>query len=422
MGRRGFGFSSLNRLSASIRAAENRRERDLLIQKQSGLQKELSPVYTLFNVDFNEETRSTTVTIRCTKHYRTIERYVTQNYQRYPIYSSWKTKETYIDKKLKLTNTTLERLNINEDYLVSKFADEIVLSLNNPDLVPSWLAKKIILNECEELTSVEKNKKDGLKKEFDIFVSKQNNTIHLHKKEIESINLEKRKIDKIIEKRNKQISKIDVHKPRIIILIFTVGFNHLLYTKSRREKLSKNRDNLQEISNAKKESIDNIKLNIEKIEEYKNIEKEKYLEKVENIEKTIASIREDCNDRLKTVQKLPTTYKPDLSFVPLKDFMGFDYEKIIGCYVIQNTENEKVYVGQSKDVMRRIRQHFKGTTPNNVIFAEDYYLCPKDKRDNLFKIKIQHLHTKDELDRTEKQLIEEYGANIHGYNSTKGNI
>lgn len=98
-----------------------------------------------------------------------------------------------------------------------------------------------------------------------------------------------------------------------------------------------------------------------------------------------------------------------------------EYQKIIGCYIIRNKENKKCYVGQSKDVLKRIRQHFKGTIPNNVIFAEDYYCALSEIRDNLFEIKIIPCETKDELDRTEKQLIEDYDAFNNGYNGTSGN-
>lgn len=97
-----------------------------------------------------------------------------------------------------------------------------------------------------------------------------------------------------------------------------------------------------------------------------------------------------------------------------------EYEKIVGCYIIRNKEKDKYYVGQSKDVIKRLKQHFKGTIPNNIIFAEDYYSSSMDKSD-LFEVKILPCATKDDLDRTEKQLIEKYDAFNSGYNGTNGN-
>lgn len=59
--------------------------------------------------------------------------------------------------------------------------------------------------------------------------------------------------------------------------------------------------------------------------------------------------------------------------------------------------------------------------PNNIIFAEDYYNSQNSDKSNIFEIRIIQLETKDELDKTEAQLIEEYDANVTGYNSTRGN-
>ena len=71
--------------------------------------------------------------------------------------------------------------------------------------------------------------------------------------------------------------------------------------------------------------------------------------------------------------------------------------------------------------MKRIKQHFNGTTPKNTIFAEDYYTSQMDNRDNIFELKIIRCETKDELDSLEKKLIYEYDSWNNGYNGTSGN-
>ncbi len=124
---------------------------------------------------------------------------------------------------------------------------------------------------------------------------------------------------------------------------------------------------------------------------------------------------------MKEVQPLQCELQEDKAFTLLKKVCGFEYQKIIGCYVIHNRENDKYYVGQSKDIIKRLKQHFKGTIPNNVIFAEDYYSTPVEKREDLFEVKIIPCQTKDELDRTEKKLIEDYNSYLTGYNGTNGN-
>ncbi len=107
--------------------------------------------------------------------------------------------------------------------------------------------------------------------------------------------------------------------------------------------------------------------------------------------------------------------------MPLKALSGIEYKKIVGCYLIHNRENDRYYVGQSKDVMKRLKQHFRGTVPNNVIFAQDYYSSEYEHKEDLFEVKIVPCSTKDELDRKEREYIRQYDANGSGYNSTSGN-
>ena len=64
-----------------------------------------------------------------TQEYRTIQKYITKNYEKYPIYSEWKIKEKILKKTLKLTNSELELLNVNEDDLIKMFAEEIIIAL-----------------------------------------------------------------------------------------------------------------------------------------------------------------------------------------------------------------------------------------------------------------------------------------------------
>ena len=124
----------------------------------------------------------------------------------------------------------------------------------------------------------------------------------------------------------------------------------------------------------------------------------------------------------KGIRRLPMEIANfDDSFVPLKALSGIEYKKIVGCYLIHNRENDRYYVGQSKDVMKRLKQHFRGTVPNNVIFAQDYYSSEYEHKEDLFEVKIVPCSTKDELDRKEREYIRRYDANGSGYNSTSGN-
>ena len=169
---------------------------------------------------------------------------------------------------------------------------------------------------------------------------------------------------------------------------------------------------------------DKIKTYEEKIHICKNgIEdaKANYNNALAEIETERLKAFHDREKQLNSIKYLPTVYEADTSFFPLKNMSGLEYKKIIGCYIIRNRKNHRSYVGQSKDVIKRIRQHFKGTYPTNMIFAEDYFSVNEIDRKDLFELKIFPCETKDELDRTEKELIEQYEAFSTGYNGTSGN-
>jgi DNA-binding transcriptional MerR regulator len=87
-----------------------------------------------------------------------------------------------------------------------------------------------------------------------------------------------------------------------------------------------------------------------------------------------------------------------------------------GIYIIWNKTKDKHYVGQSKNLGKRLNQHFTNGEVKNVIFAKDWYAG-----DDFF-YKYYLCQTKDELDSLEKEKIEEYNAFDKGYNSTGGNL
>lgn len=110
-------------------------------------------------------------------------------------------------------------------------------------------------------------------------------------------------------------------------------------------------------------------------------------------------------------------------FMPLKFFFEKNQEDFIGCYIIKNVMNNKVYVGQSKHVLTRIKQHFdcKTLEPKNPIFIPDCLNLSEEQVKYTFMIAIVNCQTKDELDETEKFLIQKYDSFNKGYNRTAGN-
>ena len=90
---------------------------------------------------------------------------------------------------------------------------------------------------------------------------------------------------------------------------------------------------------------------------------------------------------------------------------------MIGIYGFHDTINNKWYVGQSLDVERRIKQHYKNISLDDVN-SFDYFLH-KVGIEN-FEVKILKKCTQEELNDNEKYYVELYDAYNNGYNRTAG--
>ena len=94
--------------------------------------------YNLLSMKYFQETNSSKIVFQKKEKYRTIERYVQRNYQRYPVYSDLKTRTFTTTKTFKINNQALEELNTNNDFLIKLFCYEILIRLNEEDFLPSW--------------------------------------------------------------------------------------------------------------------------------------------------------------------------------------------------------------------------------------------------------------------------------------------
>jgi len=377
--------------------------------------------YVLKNVAFNENTRIARIEIIQKRYYRTIQKYVTSNYEKTPIYSEWKTREKIINKTIKLTNSELEKLNCHEDELIRKFAEEIILRINNTELFPSWFLKSLIKKECSNALNALKIRRDTFleaEQKKRLFIESQ---IRIKNNRISDLNHSIRMLEEEKNKKQRLIDKISSKPKSIFKTIVTFGIYNLLYSDKRKSvheaKVSEIGKEIVKINgeiDLCKKIITDYSKEIQLINEVcTRFMKENYQKECDLIEK--------YDEEIALIKPLENVVKKDSGFIPLKSFGGLDYEKIFGCYIIHNKENDKYYVGQSKDIIRRIKQHFNGTTPKNSIFAEDYYMSSFYSREDLFEVKIIRCETKDELDRMEKQLILEYDSWNNGYNGTSGN-
>ncbi len=375
----------------------HKKVRDAKIPIYDGLE-----VEKIYNVEFNSTTRIAKVTFELKKYYRTIERYVQQNYQRSPIYSELKSKTRQYTKTYKLTNNVLENLhgefNSKNEHLYMR----LICALNSPSLVPYMFFLKALGEQLKIAVEYDKAQMS----------EKQNSIANIEKQIIgrkETLSFDISKASKPLEKAIKKTEKI------------TKKLNSLEQKGKVNPKVEANLKNLNNYIREQEKSIQDMKREISSLDATLSAKKATVSKECEELKQHIVFIQHKEYSLLKKFKPLQAEISDATEFIPLDSISGIEYRKIVGCYVIRNIENKKCYVGQSKDVLRRLKQHFKGTVPNNPIFAEDYYTSSTEDKSKLFEVKIIELQTKDELDRTEKDLIEQYDCFYSGYNGTHGN-
>lgn len=422
MGRRSLiSMTTINKLISASNRRAREEQASQLIEAQKNIQKELPPSFSIKNIEFNEETRNAKIIFLQKNQYRTITRYVTQNYVKHPIYSDWKYKYKEINKTVKLTNKELEYLNFNSDPLICRFANEIIAALNNEELFPSWFIRYFLEKEYKEKVMNWDEEKENYHNKINLKIIGFRNRIKLNKTDIEETKKIQNKFFHENDKIKRKIEKINKSKKSFFLGLVTFFIYTYLNSNKRKQHLENKQSEIEKCITNLNTALIQKQEDITYCENEINLLNQDYSNKKLELEEKRKSEFAIYSQKLKSIQPLPYDVKNNESFIPLKSFSGLTYEKIIGCYIIHNKEKDKYYVGQSKDVIRRIKQHFKGTIPNNIIFAEDYYSTKYEKKEDLFEIKIIPCASKDDLDSTEKKYIEKYNSFINGYNGTNGN-
>lgn len=168
--------------------------------------------------------------------------------------------------------------------------------------------------------------------------------------------------------------------------------------------------------NIKRDILNFFKVEIE------NIEEELLFFKINKEE--IAKLKSEKENFVRQLNNIvPQDIKTKNVFIPLTIFLTEKSDDFKGIYIIKNKINNKVYVGQSKNVLKRLRQHFdKDCRPKNVVFFEDYFKTDESQRQDLFDVLTIDCQTKDELDVLERKMILKYNSYEQGYNKTTGNL
>lgn len=107
----------------------------------------------------------------------------------------------------------------------------------------------------------------------------------------------------------------------------------------------------------------------------------------------------------------------------LSEFFGMapESERIRGIYVLSDSKTGKKYVGQSRDIRKRVtRQHFSKVDGmivcNNDDFKNDF------DRDGIENWSVTIIRSGDDLNSLERKMIEKLDTANAGYNKTIGNI
>jgi hypothetical protein len=270
---------------------------------------------------------------------------------------------------------------VNEDILKLDLEKRFILSIiEKISIIPEWRKKEIELEEILNVINTAKRQKRNYHNEKKRYSFKKTNF-------------------------NEKPSNFWL---RLILIPFTFGFSFLNYNSKKDALLNK------KINKENKEWNASHKIKIDQENSLLSKEIELFNGKMDNI----ISFNWNLYHKAKN-KEINYWYKETGdAWKELKHSSNFSFSYLNdkkGVYIIWNKTKDKHYVGQSKNMGKRLNQHFLNGEVRNVIFAKDWY------SGDCFYYKFYLCQTKDELDALEKRKIEEYDAFGKGYNGTGGN-
>lgn len=332
----------------------------------------------LDELSFDPKTKRLEFVVRHYHREPKITRYVTSNYVRTPVYEDYSERTRLVKKFNKIINPIRF---INEEILNLKLAKKLMLEIiAEIGIIPEWRKKELEL--------------DNLR-----------NEIRSYEKMFRNFNYEKNSYS--FKETNYQ------DYPSNFWLRFFLGF--FSFFLSFIGFISKNQALVNQKENEKNEIWNKKhKKEIDVKNEVLSKEIKDHNSKLERKIKILSNKVEQVKNR-----EIKLITIDDEGWIDLRKASNFSYSDLLnkkGVYIIWNKTKNKYYIGQSKNMGRRMLQHFKDGDVKNIIFAKDWY------DGDLFCYKYYFCATKDELDSLEKRYIEEYNSFENGYNSTAGNI
>lgn len=362
-------------LSAS--SVNRRRREDSIRNNYQGVNPKVVD-YDFIEINFDPATKHLDFVIRHYHRQPKITRYVTNNYKRHPIYEEYSERTKILKKFSKIINpyAFVNQQILKIDYLNREFILKII---NKIGLIPEWRKKEIKIEKLKAKIILQKQKIRNYQKE--------------------KLNYEYRVTDFCEVPSRFWI--------RMFLSLFTFGlsFIHFISKKRAYRNIELNRSN--KVWNTK---------------HTKNIDakNKKLRDKINLWNGSVSQEVSELNAKLRQSIKTPVILEKvnEEGWVELRRTVHYEHKWLNskGVYIIWNKTKDRYYVGQSKNLERRIfKDHFKNGEVNNIIFAKDWF------NGDIFYYKYFLCDTKDELDSLEKKYINKYFAFENGYNKTRGN-
>lgn len=320
----------------------------------------------------------------------------------------------------------LEDLNHHSNPIVAKAAVDIVVEMGNPKIYPSWMIMECALIVykrrldiiSEKLRADTKNYKAAeINKQYYLEESVwcknvgTSNKIFYSVMRAEAIRIVKLCLSQIKLKGVRDDCDGVTYPTKFQAL--KEAWSTWRYAKQNKRSAKKRLRNHKRYSKKlKKENKKFFKL------------RPNYIEKVEIAEAEKEAFKRECDKVISLAAQLPILVTPDslrVVFIPLAEAItGELYKDIAGCYIIRNRENYKCYVGQSNNIHRRLNEHFRGTEPQNIIFAKDYYSSQMKDKSQMFEVRAIPEPDDESRSQLERDLIEKYDSFHNGYNRNTG--
>lgn len=377
-------------------------------------------------VEYKKDAQVFKVQIKISTLSPKIQRYIQRNYKRYPIYDTKPSvSKRNVSGTIEAKGETLENLQNNNDTDISECAIEIARIIHHfyPEFTPSWYFKNIANQEYKKKRTdaynmAEDEKKNNFKNRKFIRYK-----IRGDKEKLSALLRNKNKVNKIIKRLEKKLEKAENPTFATIKKILSLGIYHYLVSSRRVEKLKSKLQEYTQLQNKIISIEEAIRKELETdMADYKNSVNQ-YKEIFNSYQEKELQYSQERDEKANNAKILPSKISDFGSeyFIPLKTYLSLSNERVCGIYIIKNNKNNRCYVGQSKNVRKRIlSDHFEKLFPKNPHLTTDYFNTPESEREDLFSVRIIPCPSQ-ELDQKEAYYIDKYDAYESGYNETRGN-